>query len=117
MVESEPFQVVVANVVFTFYILFSRMYNQAFTYHEEKHVLDAGSNNLRMSQLDVNKITQKFFKVETSYESSACPAPDNTDLDAQSIIGRSGPCNRRHALVNGRCQKVYGRKRSTAKKE
>ena len=111
MVESEPFQVVVANVVFTFYLLFSRMYNQAFTTKDEKHVLDAGSNNLRMSQLDVNKITQKFFKVETSYESSACPAPDNTDLDAQSIIRTPGSCRRRHAFVNGRCQKVYGRKR------
>ena len=56
--------------------------------------------------MDGNKSSQKFFKVEISF-ASACPAPE-TDLEAQGIIGRSGPCRRRYALVNGRCQKVFG---------
>ena len=74
---------------------------------EKPFVLDASDNNLRMIQKDKSKSTQKFFKVETSYE-SACPAPEITDLDAQGIIGRSAPCRRRQARVNGRCQKVFG---------
>eukprot|EP00091_Calanus_sinicus_P005321 TRINITY_DN15762_c0_g1_i1.p1 TRINITY_DN15762_c0_g1~~TRINITY_DN15762_c0_g1_i1.p1 ORF type:complete len:229 (-),score=55.76 TRINITY_DN15762_c0_g1_i1:29-634(-) len=85
-----------------------RMYNQAYTNREEKHVLDASSNNFRMSPLVVGKTSQKFFKVETSNESSPCPAPENTDLEAQSILRiRLGPCRRGRAFTNGRCQIVH----------
>merc|ERR1719154_1062606 len=85
-----------------------RMYNQAYTNLAEAHVLDASSNNFRMSPLVEGKTSQQFFKVETSNETSPCPAPQNTDLEAQSILRiRLGPCRRGPALVNGRCQIVH----------
>jgi hypothetical protein len=110
VVEAEPFQVLSGIFVFTFHRIFARMYNKALTMNDEDEqpfVLDARDNNLRMSHLNPNTSTQKFFKVETSYEST-CPAPEISGMEFQGIIGRSGPCRRRHALVNGRCQKVFG---------
>merc|ERR1719154_479641 len=77
-----------------------RMYNQAYTNLAEAHVLDASSNNFRMSPLVEGKTSQKFFKVETSNESSPCPAPDNTDLEAQGIVQiRRVQCKKGRAFV------------------
>merc|ERR1712106_241473 len=84
-----------------------RLYNQAFTNDDQPSNLDATSTRLTMSQLVDDKETQKFFKVETEYESSACPFPESNDIDAQALRPRSGPCRRGRAFVYGRCQKVY----------
>jgi len=84
-----------------------RLYNQAYTNDNHASNLDATSSRLTMSQLVNDKESQKFFKVETEYESSVCPFPESNEIDAQALRPRSGSCRRGKAFVYGRCQKVY----------
>eukprot|EP00091_Calanus_sinicus_P005422 TRINITY_DN15864_c0_g1_i1.p1 TRINITY_DN15864_c0_g1~~TRINITY_DN15864_c0_g1_i1.p1 ORF type:complete len:112 (+),score=36.15 TRINITY_DN15864_c0_g1_i1:401-736(+) len=78
-----------------------RLYNEAYTNFRQAYVLDASRNNFRMRRRVEGKISQKFFQVETSHESSWCLPPENNDLSTQGLGDtRKRKCRRGFAWIN-----------------
>ena len=86
-----------------------RLYNLGFRHHNQAFVLDATDNNLRMSLRVDGEANQKFVILEGDTETTTCPTPQATDIEAQGIIrGGRRTCRRRFVWAHGRCQKVFG---------